>query len=212
LYDDLNNHGIHQRKTYEQITNIFEFIPQQLLNHFIRGVFDGDGCISSNSNNTISCKFDICGTNDILEKIQKVLMENIDNLSKTKIIDLKNNNANDLVYGGRNNIKNIFNWLYNNANIYLERKYNKFIEILTEDFTDRTQSHYIGVAKKYKTRWISQITIGKKKKYIKLCKSELEAAYYHDLEEVRQRGEEAKRFMNFPSKYDDFVQWVNEGY
>jgi len=51
-----------------------------------------------------------------------------------------------------------------------------------------------------------------KLKHIKYCESELEAAYYHDLEQVRQRGEKARKYMNFPSQYKNFVEWINEGY
>jgi len=54
--------------------------------------------------------------------------------------------------------------------------------------------------------------INYKQIYIGRYSTELEAAYWNDMEQVRRRGENAKKYMNFPSKYNDFVQWIEEGY
>ena len=38
--------GISGKKTYSLDGNIIKYIPDELMRHFLRGYFDGDGCIS----------------------------------------------------------------------------------------------------------------------------------------------------------------------
>lgn len=44
ISEDLNRYGIGENKTYESDTNL-SFIPNDLMIHFIRGYFDGDGTV-----------------------------------------------------------------------------------------------------------------------------------------------------------------------
>lgn len=44
MSEDLNRYGIGENKTYETNTD-FSFIPSDLMIHFIRGYFDGDGTV-----------------------------------------------------------------------------------------------------------------------------------------------------------------------
>ena len=211
LYQDLMDNGIEERKTYAEMTTILDHVPDLLKNHFIRGVFDGDGSITSSSNSG-QAQFSIVGNKDILEKIQKILIDSL-TLNKTVLIR-QNDYCWILAYGGRHNIKKIYDYLYKDVVIWLERKKDKFEELLKLNFEwpDRV-SPYLGARfNKRNGRWRAYIGINGKYQYIKSCDTELEAAYYFDLEQVRQRGEDAKRFMNFPSKYDDVTRWISEGY
>jgi len=216
IYTDLTNHGLEERKTYSDNVTILEYVPDYLMSHFVRGEFDGDGCISKNGKNkkTSNAKISIVGNPNFLQKLQKIIVK-ILNLKETKI-QQKPGFCCELEYGGNKQIEKIYNWIYLDATIWLERKRCKFEEILYTKldsykdikYSDKQNSPYKGSYKKSKDYF--QARIGNH--HIKYCNTELEAAYYHDLEQVRQRGEEAKRFMNFPSKYEDFVQWTNEGY
>jgi len=127
IYNDLKKLGIENQKTYSDSTKIIESIPRNLISHFIRGVFDGDGNIHKDINN--NGHFSICGNENILKKIQIALIETIE-LSKTKIYQLGDAWCWNLLYGGNINIKKIYEYLYKESNIYLERKKLKFEEII----------------------------------------------------------------------------------
>ncbi len=120
----LKQYGIIPRKTgKEQIKNI----PKEYYPDFIRGYFDGDGCLSidrrKNKKKESLCFCLICASVKFLEKIQHILMENC-RISKTKIVNMyKNDGCYKLAYGGNIQVPRIFNYLLQNSNIQLERKY-----------------------------------------------------------------------------------------
>lgn len=129
LIKDLKKYGVVSRKTFK---TFFPNILSKLQRHFIRGYFDGDGCIFLSKNSNISSRVSIRGTLTLLQSIQNLLIKNC-NVNKTKI--LKNNGIWDLQYGGNKQVKRILNYLYKDSNIYLNRKnklYNKFIKSYIE--------------------------------------------------------------------------------
>lgn len=98
-------------------------VPEELQSHFIRGYFDGDGCINIYKT---TGNFTITGTKEFLITLQDILIKEL-KLNKTKFTITKN--INNLVYGGNRQIVKIREWLYKDATIYLERKYKKFQDI-----------------------------------------------------------------------------------
>lgn len=91
-------------------------VPSDLLNHFIRGYFDRDGCIHIDNSKTPSILFQLCGTYDVLNKIK-----NIFNISA----NIKNiGNVYELRCKGNKKALKIFDTLYSKSSIHLERKYN----------------------------------------------------------------------------------------
>jgi len=212
IFNDLINVGIEQRKTYSDVTNVICNVPDNLIHHFIRGVFDGDGCI--NCDKTNKGHFNISGSKDSLDQIQKIMVDQI-GLNKTTLMQ-KSDYCWLIQYSGNNIIRYIYNWLYKDATVLLERKKTKFEEIkeVTKKYMDRTISPYRMVyrGQSRKNPWSASIFFNNRQHHIGNYPTELEAAYYHDLEQVRRRGNKAIRYMNFPSKYDDFAKWVEEGY
>lgn len=105
------------------------WLDESLYNHFIRGVFDGDGSISFLIRDN-SPEFNITGTEELLVDVQNILIKEC-NLNKTKLTKKKNSKTNivALRYSGTVNLIKIRRWLYKDATIYLERKYNKFMEV-----------------------------------------------------------------------------------
>ena len=92
--------------------------------HYIRGLFDGDGSVcKANKNGT---RITICTTasqmmvNDITEYIKKEL--DID----VKYGYSKDKNITNVCIYKQNDVEKFYNWIYKNATIYLNRKYNKF--------------------------------------------------------------------------------------
>ena len=210
IYKDLQNNGIEERKSYSENIEFLNHIPYNLINHFVRGIFDGDGSIYCQNNNKRMSYFSLCGTYEMLFEIQKIIEKEIQKLSKVEINF--NSGTFNLTYGSHNNLISIYNWLYKDATIWLERKRNKFEEIIKElTPKDREKSPYKGVRNqnKYITAYIN---INSKTKHIKCCKTELEAAYWHDLEQVKFRGKDALYHMNFPEQINQFHTWIQEGY
>lgn len=108
----------------------FPELRYDLYKHFIRGYFDGDGSIYVNKN-SLRCTFQITSNPDTLLKIQEILIKEC-NLNKTKLCEYKRTTiAKDLKYGGHIQVKRIFDYLYTDATIFLERKYDKFAPLLS---------------------------------------------------------------------------------
>ena len=95
-------------------------VPQNLIRHFIRGYFDGDGSISININKRMTC-LGFVGTADVLNNIQQIFIQNLD-VSYHKIYRKSNQKAFILNYSKHSDIEKIYNFLYHNCNIYLDRK------------------------------------------------------------------------------------------
>ena len=213
LYNDLVDHGIEENKTYALTTSVLDYVPDNLMHHFIRGYFDGDGTISCSVDMKRNFHFSLIGIKDFISKVQIIMETNIMNLSKVGIYIKNTGIIFILNYGKHDDIISIYNWLYKDATIWLDRKRNKFDEILkffNEGFElkDRESPPYKGVNSLFGVN----MYINGKPNHIGTYKTELEAAYWHDLEQVKQRGEKAKKYMNFPSQYENFIEWIQQGY
>lgn len=103
-------------------------LPVHLRHHFIRGVFDGDGWITYYKPQK-SLSFGIVGNIGLMSGIQICLIEEC-GLSWTTL--RKDNRKKDwlaiLSYGGNVNCAKIFDYLYCDSSIYLERKFKKWTD------------------------------------------------------------------------------------
>jgi transposase len=111
-------------------------IDPDLQRHFIRGYFDGDGTIYCRKN-THYYGFGIMSTPDFCINVDRVVNEHIQINFTYETCD--NNITTDISVGGNRQILKILNWLYKDATIYLERKYQKYLELKawTEDIDNR---------------------------------------------------------------------------
>lgn len=114
---DLINHGLTERKS---LVCKFPDINEKYISSFILGYFDGDGCITNKNKNRWT--FGIVGGEEMLRSIQSKLPV------ETYIYKIKHSEAVSLETSSHKNIYQLFKWLYNDASIFLQRKYNKFIE------------------------------------------------------------------------------------
>jgi len=124
LCNQLNNLGCVPNKSL--ILHYPNCIPNDLEHHFIRGYFDGDGCITQWSKRPKYKKITIISTFNFCKEMQNIFMKN--NL-KCGLLLSKNGITTTLYMGSNNNIYCLFKWLYKDATIFLERKYKKFMEI-----------------------------------------------------------------------------------
>lgn len=97
-----------------------EQVPTELIRHFIRGYFDGDGCISNPLKRAISVS--LLGTNDFLKKC----LETIGHEDRKLIKDKRNTNVQMFILNGKNAI-NFLNLMYKDSNVFLQRKYYRYL-------------------------------------------------------------------------------------
>lgn len=126
MYNDLLAYGITENKSNSDY--IYPIIPREFDKDFIRGYFDGDGCISIKSTGYSVISF-VCNSKIFLETLAAILLSHG---VQTRPIYVYNKEKNPLytlyLSGGVN--KSIFKeFLYKDAETYLIRKYERFKEI-----------------------------------------------------------------------------------
>lgn len=128
LFDDLAKLGCIEHKTQTLKFPTEEQVPQYLLHHFLRGFMDGDGSIKitqPKDNKCIRFGLDFCGTTEMLDGIQKFFNTQ---LKLSKRHKNKTNNY-SLSYGGNQSVYKKLLMLYKDATIYLDRKYERFLQL-----------------------------------------------------------------------------------
>lgn len=104
-----------------------KWIPDNLLNHFVRGYFDGDGSFgvySSGKSGYSVLSLSIASTNEFCTYLSKLLEEKLKINSciyspknkETKILKLSSKSARKFLI-----------WIYKNSSVSLDRKYKKFL-------------------------------------------------------------------------------------
>lgn len=116
----LADKGCHKAKSF----NIFfpNWLNQELIRHFIRGYFDGDGCIHIHQD---QLNISIVSTKEFNEYLQKTLKE-ISVNSQMYFPERYSDNTCRLDFGGSRQVKRFCDWIYKDATIYLDRKYELF--------------------------------------------------------------------------------------
>jgi hypothetical protein len=123
ICDDLAKFNIVPRKT-----KIYTFpkwlIDHPLVHHFMRGYNDGDGCIRiKESYRSGKLDFQLVGQPQFLEIYKQILEKQCDIANPDKIIQIKKNGLGSLQYCGNRIVIKIAEFLYNDATIFLPRKY-----------------------------------------------------------------------------------------
>ena len=124
--NDLVDKGCVPRKSLK--LTFPEKLPSILYRHFIRGYFDGDGCVSFKIyNNQKQFSVIILGTYDFLFELKNIL-----ELNDIKCSDVKSYDSRTfrLAMYGWDNLHKLYNYFYENSNVYLDRKFYKFRETL----------------------------------------------------------------------------------
>lgn len=128
LISDIGNRfNVLPQKTFTYTFPI-DIINHEMVRHFLRGYFDGDGCFYQPKNMRRSISFELLGTQSFLETVKLILERECNLQSKTKISKTKN--IHRLRYGGRDQLSKIANYLYGNSTIRLERKFDKIAHLI----------------------------------------------------------------------------------
>lgn len=123
LSNQLYNKGLVQNKSL--ILTFPKWLDEELISHFIRGYFDGDGSISL-SGNGVQCS--VVSTKMFIDDLCKILDEKF-NLHYTRSLASEktgNKITTVLKICTQKDVKIFLDWIYKDANIYLERKYERY--------------------------------------------------------------------------------------
>ena len=128
LSQKLNDLGVIHNKTY--VLEFPDFIPDNLLRHFIRGYFDGDGSCTIGKRNKM--KVSIASTKNFLEGIKKVCE------SKNWTVHIYSKKGVNSAIGifeicGKDSVKGFLDWIYKDAMIFSKRKYDRYYSYYYEN-------------------------------------------------------------------------------
>lgn len=128
----------------EDFTKIANSTPENLAKHLIRGIVDADGTfckynIIENNRSLNKYTFQVCGTISTLEYIESHLIKH-ELVNNTKRKYYKRHSEEDRDAGcktfalsGRTQVTNVLDYLYKDASIYLDRKFDKYKTIIGGD-------------------------------------------------------------------------------
>lgn len=148
IVDNLIKLGCSPSKTFKITFPSENIIPSHLMRHFLRGYLDGDGSISASERKSSSkyrktyLHFSVTftGTSSLVYSIKEYINNNV-----VKFVgDIRSrwNNGKDnytLAIDGNCILEKILDWLYYDATIYLERKYEKYL-LLKEEICNKNKS------------------------------------------------------------------------
>ena len=148
LSDDLIKLGVMSKKSLIVDFPSFTIVPEKFMPHFIRGYFDGDGCVWDGKRKKSrvkdlskiegfrdriihNVKFTFTGNFNFINTLQDFLVINL-GFKKTKLNFSKAKETKHICtmeYSGRGQMKTFYDYLYKDATIYSEIKKLKFENI-----------------------------------------------------------------------------------
>ena len=121
LWNTLNTLGCTPKKSLTlKFPNESIFKSKDLIRHFIRGYWDGDGCLSWHNKEHTDPSISVLGTEDMLEGIKRHIPELA---NRSLYLNNKNNEITKTLSSEHKAAFKVINYLYSNSTIYLQRKY-----------------------------------------------------------------------------------------
>jgi hypothetical protein len=106
----------------------------ELQRHFIRGHYDGDGGvhISDIRKNIVTTK--ITSTKEFCGSVRDIVFEQTGiKFGEPSLVSKEKRNTYIIGMSGTRQIQNFLSWLYKDATIYLDRKYNLYLELIEKN-------------------------------------------------------------------------------
>lgn len=160
IKSDLNSLGVFPRKTYNMNFPENNQVPEKYIRHFIRGYFDGDGSIQLHNYEHPIWRFTFMAPENFCQKIIEILEQNC-NIKLSQLQDKRVSVDMKTLYLSKSvrpskiiNLKKVYDYLYNDSDIFLERKKNIFEQIFEtakkyEDYNnERKQIIFNGITYK----------------------------------------------------------------
>lgn len=116
--------GWFEFKKNDQPDKMLSFLGKNLIHHFIRGFFDGDGCISKRIVNS-RYYFSFAGSQRILSAVRDIVVSELGFVRKDPRPS-KHCKSYSLSWNGNRQVTKFGQWLYKDASVWLERKKSRF--------------------------------------------------------------------------------------
>lgn len=145
---DLCDLGCTPNKTYDIKFPTYDIVPKEFMRDFIRGFFDGDGCISiTEMNGKPHIATNITGMSDMLHSISDFLVsEQIIRVLPTIHKDERRDKTYSMYIYGKDTNKEFLDYLYKDSNIYLDRKYEQY-STFYKNYDDKTEKYGVYYSK-----------------------------------------------------------------
>lgn len=124
MYNSLNKIGFSNDKSYDfKIPNI----KQDLIKHYIRGYFDGDGCLCF-TNKSFHINF-VTASKMLNDDVTNILKSQNFNFIESNYITDFGTTLYKIDICRQHDKINFLDWIYQDSNIYLDRKYKKYLKV-----------------------------------------------------------------------------------
>lgn len=124
MYNSLVNKGFTKDKSYDYNVPV---LRKDLVRHYIRGYFDGDGCFTF-TNKSFHINF-ITVSKVLSDDVSEILKSEMFNFTRSDYVTDFNTVIYKIdIYRQQDKI-NFLNWIYQDSNIYLDRKYKKYLKV-----------------------------------------------------------------------------------
>jgi hypothetical protein len=162
IYDDIIKLGGKERKSLDVK---FPHVPKKYLPDFVRGLWDGDGCITFNKIHKTYDSNYISGSKDFIEQLHNVLKKSIPRLGGSLTLQ-RLSGAYRLMFG-RNDTIRLRKFIYQkplNGKLMLKRKHDLFLK--TPRFCSNEFLDHNGARK-----FVRALGIKSRKQWYRYCKS-----------------------------------------
>ena len=123
--NDLSKYGIVPHKT------LISYLPKNIddvyMRHVIRGLMDGDGCISMRqTKRRFEHAVSFSGTHVLMSEISQYIKNVLDLNANLKVYDYKDRHLSEFKIQGIEDIHKFLTWIFYDATIFLKRKRAKY--------------------------------------------------------------------------------------
>lgn len=127
IFSDLTNLGVTVRKTLVLAPPARTWITDNFCTAYVRGYFEGDGCIFIGGPNNAEAQLSIAGTKSVLSMIRDYAIRK---LSITcSVSKIKGKRCYSFVVNGNRQILKFMNFIYNGSEFQMRRKYEKYLHL-----------------------------------------------------------------------------------
>lgn len=113
--------GCHRAKTYSLVFPSEGQVPRQLIRHFVRGYFDGDGWVGKKSICVVS-------TLDFCNSLAEILKDRFNINCYIRARHPERNNTVRMLELNNKSARTFLKWIYKDSHIHLQRKYEIYLK------------------------------------------------------------------------------------
>ena len=119
-------------------------VPDNLIRHYIRGIFDGDGhlTVAKGYKDKFQGQIGVCGSLEMLTAISKKISQNLGARYREPRSTNKSNDLYGLAYFGNLIAKSVTTWLYSDCNYAMSRKLVKAQQIMSLQATRKVSVYH----------------------------------------------------------------------